>query len=195
MTMTMYESKLLLNRQKIFNPLEIQEALASYFEPARAIAGTDFFYRLEWYKIGVVVPMIMYSRQMPVMKRFPELQLLETHPLPELTRVSQLDFKLFAVPDIKTDWETTDEVEIISWLQKELKGAAIVKDCCFGPNNCIYFNQDGIEKQQQTVTIKGTLQIIDRIRLENIRRNPVGKSTELGCGLFFIETESVLEAN
>lgn len=194
MTKTMYESKLLLNRQKIFNPLEIQEALASYFAPVGA-AAEDFFYRLEWYKIGVVVPMIMYSQQMPVMKRFPECQLLETHPLPELNKASQLNFKLFVVPDFKKDWDTTDETEIKNWLQQKLKDAAVIKNCSFGPNNCIYYNQNGVDNQQQTVTIKGSLQIRNPGKLETIRRNPIGKATELGCGLLYLEAESALQAS
>lgn len=178
----MYKSKLLLNRQKIFNPVEIYDALASYFpEPEK------LFYRLEWYKIGVVVPLLMYSENRPVIKAFPECQLLETNEIEELpSDLSEADFSIFAVPDIKKKWDTTETDLLTDWLKKKLKPAAEITDISFGPNNCLYYNLNDTEHQLQTVTMKGQLKIKDASKLDSLRRMPLGLSHELGCGLLFI---------
>jgi len=178
----MYKSKLLLNRQKIFNPVEIYQALSSYFNGPEKL-----FYRLEWYKIGVVVPMLMYSSTRPLIKAFPECQLLESSELEVLPDdLEQADFAVFAVPDLKKKWDTTDTDLLTEWLQKKLKSAAEIVDISFGPNNCIYYNQNETEHQLQTVTMKGKLRINDTSKLDNLRRSPVGLSHELGCGLLLI---------
>lgn len=179
----MYKSKLLLNRQKIFNPVEIYQALSSYFP-----APEKPFYRLEWYKIGVVVPMLMYSKNRPVIKQFPECQLLETTELENIPRdLKEAGFSIFAVPDLKKDWDTTDSDLITGWLQKKLKSAADISEVSFGPNNCLYYNVNEIEHQLQTVTIKGQLQIRNAAKLDEIRKAPIGLSPELGCGLLQID--------
>lgn len=188
----MYESKLLLNRQKIFNSLDIYTALASYFDNKTAGSNNDFIYRLEWYKIGVVVPIVMYSSTKPPMKNFPECQLYETRLLPDLVENSACEFQLFAVPDFSKKWDTTDEKPIINWLQTRLKGAATITNHRFGPNNCVYYNQDGNEYNQQTVTIKGTLSVDNPVKLHEIRKKPIGLAAHLGCGLLAIAIDNSL---
>lgn len=185
----MYQSKFLLNRQKIFNPLDIRAALSSYFSHLPEHMRNSFFYRLEWYKIGVVIPMLVYSKGRPEMKIMPECQLLETSRLPDLPAEKEtLDFSIFAVPPFFSD-ETSmmDENKITEWLQQELSGAAVLCENTFGPNNCIYFEKNGNEYQQQTVTIKGTIKITDLHKLEKIRSNPIGHAVELGCGLLHLQ--------
>ncbi len=51
----MYQSKFLLNRQKIINAADIAPAIAKYFEYLPQ-TQRKFIYRMEWYRIGVVVP-------------------------------------------------------------------------------------------------------------------------------------------
>jgi hypothetical protein len=186
----MQQSKFLLNRQKIFNPLEIHAAIASHFRHLPEGKSRSFFYRLEWYKIGVVVPMLVYSEHAPEMKLMPECQLLETTRLEDLpTDRDEIDFAIFAVPGPELDLEgEIDEIALTGWLQKQLKGAASLSQTSFGPNNCIYYQQDTEELHVQTVTIKGSLKVKDRSRLEKLRRQPLGACVELGCGLLHLAT-------
>lgn len=185
----MYQSKFLLNRQKIFNPLEIHAAVASYFKHLPAASQWEFFYRLEWYKIGVVVPFTVYSSEKPLMKLMPECQLLDSNSLDELPADTEtFAFAIFAVPTIKTGNDSQlDENAINDWLKKELAGAATINDTTFGPNNCLYYEKDGVDCQQQTVTIKGSLKVKDRKKLDKIRRQPIGLCAELGCGMLYLE--------
>ncbi|MBU1108748.1 MAG: hypothetical protein KKB51_18880 [Candidatus Riflebacteria bacterium] len=184
-------SKFLLNRQKIVNPTGINAAISSHLshiaeQPPKSAA--EFFYRLEWYKIGISVPFIVYSQTAPVMRVMPECQLLETKQLEPLEDQKYFDFSLFAVPPFKHDWDpATDEKKIVAWLKKELTGAATLLDQRFGPNNRIYYEVEGEHRQQQTVTITGTLQAQDIKKLDLIRRFPLGKYSELGCGLLYLQ--------
>lgn len=184
----MYQSKFLLNRQKIFNPLEIHTAIASHFAHLPKAERDRFFYRLEWYKIGVVVPMLVYSAARPEMKLMPECQLIESGPLTELpASADQLNFALFAVPGSEIELEgEIDEKNVADWLQQKLKGAAAVTETAFGPNNCIYYQKNDEEHHQQTVTIKGTLKVKNIARLEKLRRKPLGQCPELGCGMLYL---------
>ncbi|EKD82500.1 MAG: hypothetical protein ACD_39C01250G0002 [uncultured bacterium] len=178
----MYVSKFLLNRQKIVNPPDIKLAIASYF--TGQTAEPDFFYRLEWYKIGISIPFTVYSATAPVMKLMPECQLLETAALGALENQKYQDFALFAAPPFDREWDPcTDEKKIIAWLKKELAGAAVILNHRLGPNNRIYYEVDGEHRQQQTVTISGTLQVENLSILDQLRQKPLGNCTELGCGL------------
>jgi hypothetical protein len=190
----MFVSKLLLNRQKIFNPAEIFQAISSYFSGSRK-KSPAFFYRLEWYKIGVVVPVLVYSESRPEMKRFPECQLLETTEISPVTGSNELDYSIFAVPDIGKDWDTLDHELLQNWLQNKLNQAAIISSCQLGPNNCLYYEKNGKEQRQQTVTMRGTLQVTDPERLEAIRRKPLGLAQELGCGLLLLAPAEESAAN
>ncbi|MDD2998313.1 MAG: type I-E CRISPR-associated protein Cas6/Cse3/CasE [Erysipelotrichia bacterium] len=185
----MYQSKFLINRQKIFNPCDIRAALSSYFAHLSQHQRDSFFYRLEWYKIGVVIPLIVYSKGRPEMKIMPECQLLETGRLSELPADTKtLGFSIFAVPPfLSATASSIDEKQVTEWLQNELSGAAVICDSTFGPNNCIYFEKDGNECQQQTVTIKGNITITDLRQLEAIRCTPLGQAVELGCGLLHLQ--------
>ncbi len=179
----MYQSQFLLNRQKITSPIDIYPAIAGYFSHLRADRRGKIFYRLEWYRIGIVVPLLVYSDSLPLMQRLPACQLTTTADLPDLPKsADQLEFSLFAVPDSRHK-DTADESAAVRWLQKQLGSSAILTDTKIGPNNCLYFSIDGDERQQQTVTIKGTMQVCDRAGLEKIRRHPLGDCIELGCGL------------
>lgn len=183
----MYASKFLLNRQKMFNPAEIIGAIGSYFETEQAEPGIDYFYRLEWYKIGVVVPVIVYSKFMPKMKVMKELQLFESIHMPQLPDESKVRFSLFAVPD---GFDFSDPVEqmplIENWLKQKLNGAAKISTIANGPNNCLFYNIDGKEHKLQTVTLNGTLEIIDYSKLNQLRTKPLGLRPELGCGLLLL---------
>lgn len=184
----MFQSKFLLNRQKIFNPLEIHTAIASYFSHLPDPQSVKFFYRLEWYKIGIVVPLLVYSTEKPLMKLMPECQLLETATLDALPADAEtLDFAIFAVPAPgKASEADFDETIAEKWLQKQLKGAATLTETGFGPNNCLYYEKGGVDHRQQTVTIKGSMKVKDLNQLEEIRRQPLGKCSELGCGLLYL---------
>jgi hypothetical protein len=180
----MYISKFLLNRQKIINPPEIQAAIASYFSDQPTQQPAKFFYRLEWYKIGISVPFIVYSETAPVMHLMPECQLLESSDLPSLADQKYYDFAIFAAPPFTHDWDpSADEKKIIAWLQKELKGAATLINQRLGPNNRIYYEMAGEQLQLQTVNINGTLQVNDIDKLDQLRQRPLGEHPELGCGL------------
>ena len=166
----MYASRFLLNRQKIINPPEIQTAVASYFSNLPVDTQPEFFYRLEWYKIGISVPFTVYSKTAPVMHLMPECQLLETAELAELTDCKYYDFAIFAAPPFEGDWDP-------------------VKDRT-GPNNRVYYEVSGEQRQLQTVTINGTLEVKNLARLEKIRQQPLGTHPELGCGLLELTARS-----
>lgn len=179
----MFVSKFLLNRQKIVNPPDIYRAVASYFTDQTPEAP-KFFYRLEWYKIGISVPFTVYSKTSPVMQLMPECQLFETTELLALENQKYQDFALFAAPPFDQDWDpVADESKIIDWLKKELAGAATIVNYKIGPNNRIYYEADGEHQQQQTVNINGTLKVEYLSKLDLLRQNPLGTCFELGCGL------------
>ena len=184
----MYQSKFLLNRQKIYNPPEINTAIASHFEHLPAPQRGRFFYRLEWYKIGVVVQMLVYSEVQPMMKMMPECQLIETGELDNLPLIAEtLDFAIFLAPPAEImPGDEIAETTIITWLQKQLGKTATIINYGFGPNNCIYYNEGGEDRQQQTVTIKGILKVLNRDALDKIRQKPIGRAVELGCGLLYL---------
>lgn len=184
----MYQSKFLLNRQKIYNPPEINTAIASHFEHLPAPQRGRFFYRLEWYKIGVVVQMLVYSEVRPMMKMMPECQLIETGELDNLPLIAEtLDFAIFLAPPAGImPGDEIDEAAIITWLQKQLGKTATIINYGFGPNNCIYYNEGGEDRQQQTVTIKGILKVLNRDALDRLRQKPIGRAIELGCGLLYL---------
>ncbi|KAF1079785.1 MAG: hypothetical protein GQF41_3902 [Candidatus Rifleibacterium amylolyticum] len=187
----MYASRFLLNRQKIINPPEIRAAIASYFKDQAPDTQPEFFYRLEWYKIGISVPFTVYSQTAPVMHLMPECQLLETAELAELTDCKYFDFAIFAAPPFDADWDPMkDEKRIIKWLEGELKEAACIANHRLGPNNRIYYEAGGEQRQLQTVTINGTLEVKNRAQLEKIRQKPLGTHPELGCGLLELTARS-----
>ncbi|GAB4273457.1 MAG: hypothetical protein Kow0029_13180 [Candidatus Rifleibacteriota bacterium] len=185
----MFVSKFLLNRQKIFNAYDIHKAIESYFPAKNIIPGEDYQYRLEWYKIGIVVPVIVYSRIKPEMKLMKEFQLIESEekPLAPFQNGDIARFSIFVVPenfenlDVERDFE-----KVRSWLKTYLKKAAIVSECFHGPDNCIYYDKDGIALSQQTITLKGSLQVKDPDKLEMICQTALGKFPELGCGLLYL---------
>ena len=188
-----FQSKFLLNRQKIFNPLEIHSAIAGYFAHLPAANREKFFYRLEWYKIGISVPMLVYSEFKPQMQLMPECQLLETSELVALpASAKEYDFSIFAVPGKNASLENEiDESKVIDWLQNYLDGAATVTRAGLGPNNGLYYQKNDREHHQQTVTIKGCLRANDTAMLDGLRRQPAGNCSELGCGLLLLtETPS-----
>ncbi len=187
-----FQNKFLLNRQKIFNPLEIHSAVASYFTHLPTADRQKFFYRLEWYKIGISVPMLVYSEFKPQMQLMPECQLLETSELVALpVSAKEYDFSIFAVPGKDANLENEiNEPEVINWLQNYLDGAATVTEAGLGPNNCLYYQKKDREHHQQTVTIKGSLRANDAIRLDLLRRQPAGNCSELGCGLLLLTENS-----
>lgn len=183
----MYVSKFLLNRQKIFNTAEIIDAIGSYFDTENAEPGIDYFYRLEWYKIGVAVPVIVYSKFMPKMKVMKELQLFESEHMPQLSDESELRFSLFAVPDGFVFSDPVEQMPLIEkWLKQKLKGAAKVTYMASGPHNCLFYNINGEEHTQQTVTLNGTLKVTDYSKLSQLRAKPLGLRPELGCGLLLL---------
>ena len=183
----MYISKFLLNRQKILNPAEIYQALATYFTDNK----TAFFYRLEWYKIGISVPFTLYSEIEPAMRLMPECQLLSSEKMTDLPECRYFEFSIFAVPPLNPDWDPgKDEKAINQWFANELEGAATVVNARFGPNNRICYEIEGEQKQVQTVTITGTLQVIDHKLLDQLRRQPLGKHHKLGCGLLELTARS-----
>jgi len=187
----MYASRFLLNRQKIINPPEIQTAVASYFSNLPVDTQPEFFYRLEWYKIGISVPFTVYSKTAPVMHLMPECQLLETAELAELTDCKYYDFAIFAAPPFEGDWDPVkDEKRVIKWLEGELKGAGCILNHRTGPNNRVYYEVSGEQRQLQTVTINGTLEVKNLARLEKIRQQPLGTHPELGCGLLELTASS-----
>jgi len=181
----MYQSKFLLNRQKIINAADIAPAIAKYFEYLPQ-TQRKFIYRMEWYRIGVVVPLIVYSEKQPLMQMFKECQMYELKELKELPKNgTEVKFSIFAIPSRSK--KEYDEDKLKTWFDKKIAGAAEVTEYEFGPNNCLYSQTDEGNTHSQTYTIKGKMKIVDRPTLEKLRRKAVGFGAELGCGLLFIE--------
>lgn len=174
----MYLSKFLINRQKILDYCAINNALKAYFGRA-----SDYFYRFEWYKIGVSVPVKVISKTMPEPKLVPECRLYETGELPLIKSNSKLKFSIFAVPNFaNADNACDNETKAKNWLNKELKNSAYITECGFGPNNCLYYSENGVEKHLQTITISGFLKVKNFEEFNKIRCKALGKFRHLGCG-------------
>ena len=125
------------------------------------------------------------------MHLMPECQLLETAEMSELADCKYYDFAIFAAPPFGDDWDPIKaEKRIIKWLEGELKEAACIVNHRLGPNNRIYYEADGEQRQLQTVTINGTLEVKKLKQLEKIRRQPLGTHPELGCGLLELTARS-----
>jgi len=123
-----------------------------------------------------------------MMKMMPECQLIETGELDNLPLIAEtLDFAIFLAPPAEImPGDEIDEAAIITWLQKQLGKTATIINYGFGPNNCIYYNESGEDRQQQTVTIKGILKVLNRDALDKFRQKPIGRAIELGCGLLYL---------
>jgi hypothetical protein len=185
----MYISKFLLNRQKIFNPAEISAVIESYLQKDAREPGKDYIYRLEWYKIGVVVPVLVYSTTLPEMRVQKEFQLIEAGmgKLADVKKGNKTNFSVFLVPDFKKNISIDDDFEeICEWFKHELKYAAIVKEIDHGPDNCIFYEINSKNLKQQTITLHGQLAVTNAAKLEKLCSQAIGQCAELGCGLLHI---------
>ena len=186
----MFVSKFLLNRQKIFNSWEIHKVLESHFPGVETVAGRDYLYRLEWYKIGISVPVLVYSKQRPEMRVCKEFQLFECEERPSLlpADMTECEFSIFLVPDFATDFCPEHDFEkILAWFKEKLEGSAEIMTSESGPNNCIYYDLQDKSYSQQTINLKGTLQIKNRKKLEKLLHTAIGLKPELGCGLLLLK--------
>ena len=152
----------------------------------------NFFYRLEWYRIGISIPMDLYSAKMPVFQLRPECQLTHSEKLQELPKdLDEGYFKIFIIPyKTATKNEDLDSDFINNWFKKQIKGAASVIESEFGPNNRLYYKKRPDDKelsQIQSYSLKGKLKVIDSQKLELIRSKPLGYYKELGCGLLLLD--------
>ncbi|MFZ5952990.1 MAG: type I-E CRISPR-associated protein Cas6/Cse3/CasE [Candidatus Rifleibacteriota bacterium] len=186
----MFISKFMLNRQKILNNWQIHQFIESHFPGREVKAGCDYLYRLEWYKIGVVIPVLVYSRLRPEMRVCKEFQLIECEEKQQLFdhRIKNAEFSLFLVPDERSDFDPAEDFDkITSELNKKLKGLAKLEDIAQGPNNCIYYDVDETGFFQQTITLNGSIQIKDPEGLQEKIMEGFGRRPELGCGLLLIK--------
>lgn len=186
----MYHSTFIVNRQMITDSSQIVESLNKYLSSSGK-KFTNFFYRLEWYRIGISIPMVVYSEEEPVLQLRPECQLTGSNPLPWLEENAKtFDFKIFLIPFKNAGKnEDLDHKFIESWLQKKLKGAAKIIKSELGPNNRIYYktSPDSDEmKQIQSYSLRGQLEYVDLKKLESIRKKPLGYYPNLGCGLLLL---------
>lgn len=151
-----------------------------------------FFYRLEWYRIGISIPMDVYSEKMPVFQLRPECQLTHTEELQELaSNTKEIKFKIFVIPykTVDKNEDLTDDF-LKNWFKKKIKGAAELLTVETGPNNRIYYKkkpEDKILQQIQSYSLKGKLKCLDSKKLEILRQSPIGYYDNLGCGLLDLE--------
>lgn len=185
----MFVSKFLLNRQKIFNPWQIHQAIESHFPSEKMVAGRDYLYRLEWYRIGISVPVLVYS-QRPVQPMLcKEFQLIDTVGRETIfdRQRSDADFSIFLVPDFSKDFCPADDFDrIVDWFGNRLCSAATIEMIEHGPDNCLYYEVNGENHSQQTITLKGKIRIQDHKALESLQNSCIGQMPELGCGLFLL---------
>ena len=187
----MYHSTFLLNRQMITELSQIMTSL-SHYKDRDGNPLKNIFYRLEWYKIGISIPMDLYSDNMPVFELRPECQLTHSEKLQELpSDLDEINFKIFIIPYKTADKnEDLDHDFICDWLSKQLKGAATIVNSEFGPSNRLYYKKKPDSKvlsQIQSYSLKGKLKTIDVKKLEKLRSKPLGYYKELGCGLLFLD--------
>ena len=152
----------------------------------------DFFYRLEWYRIGISIPMDLYSEEMPVFQLRPECQLTHSEKLQDLPKdIDEIYFRIFIIPyKVASKNEDLDLDIINNWFKKQIKGAATLIESELGPNNRIYYKKNPDDKelsQIQSYSLKGKLKVIDVKKLEKIRSKPLGYYKELGCGLLLLD--------
>ncbi len=175
----------------ITDPSQIMTSL-SHYKDTEGNHFKDFFYRLEWYRIGISIPMDLYSEKMPAFELRPECQLTNSEKLQELTtNQKEFYFRIFIIPYKTADKNEDLEYDFInSWFEKQIKGAATIINSELGPNNRIYYKKkpdDKELKQIQSYSLKGKLKVIDIQKLEKIRSKPLGYYKELGCGLLLLD--------
>lgn len=186
----MYHSKYLVNRQMITDPSQIKKSLSQYLS-SDGKPMQNFFYRLEWYRIGISIPMDVYSEKMPTFQLRPECQLTQSELLDNLpVETDEINFKIFVVPYKNPSKNENLELSFInSWFQKKLKKSAKVIYSELGPNNRIYYkNNPDLSKlnQVQSYTLRGKLKCLDVKQLDTLRRKPFGYYDDLGCGLLML---------
>ena len=187
----MYHSTYLVNRQMIREPSQIKVSLKRYFSKDGKPMD-NFFYRLEWYRIGISIAMDVYSDKMPEFQLRPECQLTHTEKLlPIPSDTDEINYKLFVIP-YKTPEKNEDlDIDFFkTWLEKKLKSIADILSLELGPNNRIYYKKKPEEtslRQIQSYSLKGRLKIKDVSKLENLRSKPLGYYDDLGCGLLLLE--------
>ncbi len=181
----MYQSKFLVNRQKILNAVDIAPAVEKYFSNSPEFSK-DFIYRMEWYRIGISIPILVYSRAEPQLKLYKECLLFESKKLEnQLVDGEEMRFSIFAVPS--KDRETCTEEELKIWFEKEINGCAKVLEYEFGPDNCLYLETSDGTVQRQTYSIKGRLMVSKKNKLHKLRTKALGDCGEVGCGLLYLE--------
>ncbi len=187
----MFASKFLLNRQKIFNPIEILNCIKNFLTDKKAKPGNDFFYRLEWYRIGVSVPILVYSKQRPELVVMKEFKFLESTEItqPDWKIGDEISFSIFIHPEIKIDWESPEDSEEAAeiWLKKQLKAAGDIEIQRTGPHNTVYYEVGEEKKSFPTLTFNGAIKIKSPEKLFKISCKPIGKGAEFGCGLLFLK--------
>lgn len=185
----MFVSKYLLNRQKIFNTWQIHKAIETYFPENNRKAGIDYVYRLEWYKIGVVVPIIVFSKTRPSADILKECQLFEVEErnLSPIEEGKEVEFSIFLVPSFSNQFDPeSDFKKTRKWFDNELKGAAKIVDLKHGPDNCLYYDIEDQSFTQQTTTLKGKMVVMNHEKLELVCSSCIGSFPELGCGLLHL---------
>jgi hypothetical protein len=181
----MYQSKFLVNRQKILNAVDIAPAIKKYFAHLPE-ESQDFIYRMEWYRIGISIPVLVYSKEEPQMQMYKECQLFYSGKLENnLVDGAEVKFSIFAVPS--NEQKSFTEEELVEWFEGQIKGCAKVTNYEFGPNNCLYLETSAGGIQRQTYTIKGTLAISQKEKLHELRCKALGDCADVGCGLLFID--------
>ena len=175
----------------ITDPSQIPLSLNQYLATDGKNIG-KFLYRLEWYRIGISIPMDVYSEKMPVFQLRPECQLTHSEELPKLTsKEEEKKFKIFVIPYKTADKnEDLNEDFLKSWFEKKIKGAAKLLTLEVGPNNRIYYKkkpEDKTLKQVQSYSLKGVLKCLDIKKLEKLRQSPIGYYDDLGCGLLLLD--------
>ncbi len=187
----MYQSTFLVNRQMITDPTQINKALSRY-SSIDGEAFNNFFYRLEWYRIGISIPMLVYSKKMPSFQLVPECQLNHTEELAVLPQdLKEVKFKIFIIPYKQASKNEDLDFDFIqNWFQKKIKTVAEIIEAEFGPNNRIYYKSNSNSQkmnQIQSYSLRGKLKVLDSTKLEEIRQLPLGYYQELGCGLLLLE--------
>ena len=188
----MYHCTFLVNRQMITEPSQIKASLDKYISVEDGKPISDIQYRLEWYRIGISIPMDVYCSKRPSMQLRPECQITEIKEFEVLRGdVLEVNFKIFVIPFKNTEKnEELEEDFLKKWFTKQLKKSAAPTEIKFGPNNRIYYRakaKDSGLSQIQSYSLSGKLRVIDSEKLEKIISAPVGYYSELGCGLLLLD--------
>lgn len=190
----LFLSKCRQNTNKPVNPYELHRMLWKLF-PDRPDDSRSFLFRVENYGRPGLQMIYIQSREQPVPANG-SLSVIDSKAFsPKLAHGQHLRFLVRANPTKrisdpkkssnqgKVRVPLIGETEMKEWLQRQLKGAGLVKKVFISRQDRIYFRKKNHAGKIVSALFQGVLQVEDPKQLTEKIVNGIGPAKAFGCGL------------